>query len=377
MAGEHGAERTGVPEDLRSVSCLDDAALAALVEVGCRVDRYFGARQDIEWAFAPDGELHVLQSRPVTALPRHEPEPAPGSAIDLVMGAFGVGKRSLMPLDDDDVREILRLIDESELDELRVESEGLLAARRSRRRDRGEARARSRRADGRRTDGVVTIESPMLGTFYRAEAPGAAPFVDVGTPVDAGSTVCLIEVMKMMSSIAAGVAGTIVEVCAENARAGRARTAAVPGEAVSRTIQIVDTTTRDGNQSLWSATGLTAHDILSIAPTIERVGFHALDFTSSTHMGVSVRFHREDPWELHAPAARGYADDAAQLHHHRHALHHVAALRRGCDAARVSLCRAQRHPPLPDRRALELAAGAPCASRGWRGRRVSRRSSSG
>ena len=67
---------------------------------------------------------------------------------------------------------------------------------------------------------------------------------------------------------------------------------------MSRTIEIVDTTTRDGNQSLWSATGLTAHDILSIAPTIEQVGFHALDFTSSTHMGVSVRFHREDPWEL-------------------------------------------------------------------------------
>ncbi len=65
-----------------------------------------------------------------------------------------------------------------------------------------------------------------------------------------------------------------------------------------RTIDIVDTTTRDGNQSLWGATGLTAHDILAIAPTMERVGFHALDFTSSTHMAVSVRFHQEDPWEL-------------------------------------------------------------------------------
>jgi oxaloacetate decarboxylase (Na+ extruding) subunit alpha len=83
---------------------------------------------------------------------------------------------------------------------------------------------------------------------------------------------------------------------------------------VSRTIHIVDTTTRDGNQSLWSATGLTAHDILSIAPTIEQVGFHALDFTSSTHMGAVAR------------DARRAADDAAQLHHHRHALHHLAAV---------------------------------------------------
>jgi oxaloacetate decarboxylase alpha subunit len=62
-------------------------------------------------------------------------------------------------------------------------------------------------------------------------------------------------------------------------------------------IDIVDTTTRDGNQSLWSATGLTTGDIVSIAPTMNRVGFHAVDFTSSTHMAVAVRFHREDPWE--------------------------------------------------------------------------------
>ena len=66
---------------------------------------------------------------------------------------------------------------------------------------------------------------------------------------------------------------------------------------MSRLVDIVDTTTRDGNQSLWSATGLTTPDVLAIAPTLDRVGFHAADFTSSTHMAVSVRFHREDPWE--------------------------------------------------------------------------------
>ena len=66
---------------------------------------------------------------------------------------------------------------------------------------------------------------------------------------------------------------------------------------MNRVVDIVDTTTRDGNQSLWSATGLTTADILAIAPTMERVGFRAVDFTSSTHMAVAVRFHREDPWE--------------------------------------------------------------------------------
>jgi oxaloacetate decarboxylase (Na+ extruding) subunit alpha len=67
--------------------------------------------------------------------------------------------------------------------------------------------------------------------------------------------------------------------------------------AESTLVDIVDTTTRDGNQSLWSATGLTTTDVVAIAPTIERVGFHAVDFTSSTHMAVAVRFHQEDPWE--------------------------------------------------------------------------------
>jgi oxaloacetate decarboxylase alpha subunit len=66
---------------------------------------------------------------------------------------------------------------------------------------------------------------------------------------------------------------------------------------MTRTIEFIDTTTRDGNQSMWGATGLTTPDVLAIAPVLDQVGYHALDFTSSTHMAVSVRFHQEDPWE--------------------------------------------------------------------------------
>jgi oxaloacetate decarboxylase (Na+ extruding) subunit alpha len=62
-------------------------------------------------------------------------------------------------------------------------------------------------------------------------------------------------------------------------------------------IQLIDVSLRDGNQSLQSATGLATRHILQIAPVLDRVGFRALDFTSSTHMGVAVRTHREDPWE--------------------------------------------------------------------------------
>ncbi|HEX7082833.1 MAG TPA: hypothetical protein VF186_01820 [Gaiellaceae bacterium] len=67
--------------------------------------------------------------------------------------------------------------------------------------------------------------------------------------------------------------------------------------AVSETIRIVDTTVRDGHQSLWSANALTTPMIAEAAPIIDRAGFHAVDFTSSTHMAMAVRWHREDPWE--------------------------------------------------------------------------------
>jgi biotin carboxyl carrier protein len=128
-----------------------------------------------------------------------------------------------MALDDDDVREILRLIDESDVDELRVETEGLsLYVRRDQTgtpqtADAAAMEPKPRREDGAK-DGLRPIVAPMLGTFYRAPAPGATPFVDVGTRVDEETVVCLIEVMKMMNAVPAGVAGTIFAVRAENAQ---------------------------------------------------------------------------------------------------------------------------------------------------------------
>ena len=62
-------------------------------------------------------------------------------------------------------------------------------------------------------------------------------------------------------------------------------------------IDLLDVSFRDGNQSLWGATGLTTGQMLQIAPVMDRAGFRALDFTSSTHMGIAVRTHRENPWE--------------------------------------------------------------------------------
>lgn len=66
-------------------------------------------------------------------------------------------------------------------------------------------------------EGVVAVSAPMLGTFYRAPSPGAAPFVAVGDKVLADDTVCLLEVMKLFNSIRAGVAGTVDAILVENA----------------------------------------------------------------------------------------------------------------------------------------------------------------
>jgi acetyl-CoA carboxylase biotin carboxyl carrier protein len=135
-----------------------------------------------------------------------------------------------MPLSDDDIREILRIIDESDLDELRIETEGF-----SLHVSKGAGSADAPAGDvlprtpptgapappsgalsSPESDGLQIIASPMLGTFYRAEAPGAPPFVEVGAQVEPETTVCIIEVMKMMNSVPAGVSGTIAEICTAN-----------------------------------------------------------------------------------------------------------------------------------------------------------------
>lgn len=62
----------------------------------------------------------------------------------------------------------------------------------------------------------LTIESPMVGTYYLSPSPDASPFVSVGSPVRPDSTVCVIEAMKVFTDIPAGVAGTITEVLVKN-----------------------------------------------------------------------------------------------------------------------------------------------------------------
>jgi len=64
---------------------------------------------------------------------------------------------------------------------------------------------------------LAEITSPMVGTFYRAPAPDAPPYVEVGARVAKGQTLCILEAMKLMNELEAEVSGTIREICVENA----------------------------------------------------------------------------------------------------------------------------------------------------------------
>ena len=64
--------------------------------------------------------------------------------------------------------------------------------------------------------GGIVVKSPMVGTFYRASSPGAAPFVEVGQSVSAGQTLCIIEAMKLMNEIESDTAGTVSRVLVES-----------------------------------------------------------------------------------------------------------------------------------------------------------------
>jgi acetyl-CoA carboxylase biotin carboxyl carrier protein len=64
-----------------------------------------------------------------------------------------------------------------------------------------------------------TVKSPMVGTFYRASSPGAKSFVEIGSQVKEGETICIIEAMKILNEIEADKSGTIAQILCENGQA--------------------------------------------------------------------------------------------------------------------------------------------------------------
>lgn len=70
--------------------------------------------------------------------------------------------------------------------------------------------------DASTASGLLEVKSPMVGTFYRAPAPDAPAYVDLGTTVSPGETLCIIEAMKLMNELESEVSGVIREICVES-----------------------------------------------------------------------------------------------------------------------------------------------------------------
>ena len=140
-----------------------------------------------------------------------------------------------MSLTAKDVAEIVRLLDESSFDEMTLEVGDLKL--RLRRGENGvveegpgspaslsvepdlevEEAASVPAPETTRVDsGLLDVPSPLLGIFYRAPKPGAPPFVDLGQAVEEESIIGIVEVMKLMNSVRAGVRGEVVEIPARN-----------------------------------------------------------------------------------------------------------------------------------------------------------------
>jgi acetyl-CoA carboxylase biotin carboxyl carrier protein len=66
---------------------------------------------------------------------------------------------------------------------------------------------------------VAAVKSPMVGTFYRSSSPGAAPFVQIGSVVKEGDTLCIIEAMKILNEIESDKSGTVTQILCENGQA--------------------------------------------------------------------------------------------------------------------------------------------------------------
>jgi oxaloacetate decarboxylase alpha subunit len=122
------------------------------------------------------------------------------------------------------IREVVRIVQETGVGEITIEEDGM---RVSVRRTPDVAAAAPLPAAPTPADseappvlpngGLVRVESPMVGTFYRAPAPGSAPFVEEGDPVAPGQTLCILEAMKLMNEVKAEVEGIVRAVHVDNA----------------------------------------------------------------------------------------------------------------------------------------------------------------
>jgi len=125
------------------------------------------------------------------------------------------------------IRELVRIVQESGVGEIEIEDEGMRVS--VRRADEpalaavatapavATAEAAPAR-DAAPSDGVIRVESPMVGVFYRAPNPGAPPFVEIGDVVEPGQTLCVLEAMKLFNELKSDAAGVVRAIHVENAQ---------------------------------------------------------------------------------------------------------------------------------------------------------------
>ena len=141
-----------------------------------------------------------------------------------------------MSLSHEDVQDLLRLLDDTEYDELKLETDRFTLSLVRSDDNSGwvqETETRSKRQEARLASieasevqpeaapteaGLLDIRAPMVGTFYSSPKPGAEPFVTVGSPVKLNTVIAIIEVMKLMNSIPARITGKVMEIHAEDAQ---------------------------------------------------------------------------------------------------------------------------------------------------------------
>ncbi len=126
------------------------------------------------------------------------------------------------------IRELVKIVQESGVGEIEIEDEGMRVSVRRADEPAGATTALGVQASGGgvisdtaetpAADGIVRVESPMVGVFFRAPNPGAPTFVDVGDTVVPGQTLCLLEAMKLFNELKAEVAGRVRAIHVENAQ---------------------------------------------------------------------------------------------------------------------------------------------------------------
>lgn len=125
------------------------------------------------------------------------------------------------------IRELVRIVQETGIGEVTIEEAGMrVSVRRTEEREPAAARNESPLAAVEDAElgpvapsnGIVRVEAPMVGTFYRASQPGAPPFVEEGQPVGPGQTLCILEAMKLMNEVKTDVEATVRRIHVDNAQ---------------------------------------------------------------------------------------------------------------------------------------------------------------